>query len=582
MPLRRSARASAGGSIVHPSPAEPRTPNNADPPANAQKRKVQQPSSSDTEPILSLKKAGNIKVESNTVVEPPSTPKRAAAKRSKVKAEEADVEPEAPKPAPAKRQKVKAEEGEDTKPVPKPTSAKRKNAKVEAGPESFPPRTPTAGASSHYIGAHISSAGGVENAPLNALRIGSNAFSCFVRPKMQWASKPIPDTSIADFRARVAEHNYSDYAVPHGCYLVNLANPDVEKREKSYIAFLDDVQRCQALGVRLYNFHPGSTTGAITKEEGCKYVASYINRVLAETQGVTVLVENMAGRRGNLLGGDFKELRCILDHVQDKSRIGVCIDTCHAFAAGYDFRTRETYEAFVQQLDADIGLDYVKAMHLNDSKAGLDENKDRHENLGVGKLGLWPFYALVNDARFANIPLILETPGGDDDVMHSVWTREIAALVSPFPHSSFGQKLTFCPPKSTCYRGKRKTSPTGSRCTPCWRKCKLSAMRAKPKPRQKSWSRRRKQSTRPQKPSSRPTRRMMKVTTSNDHYLPTTTVTVSPSARFQWANVCLSVVAFVPILTLILLAAMLEDRISWCTYSRSVAMVDLSAASYGS
>ncbi|PWZ02720.1 AP endonuclease [Testicularia cyperi] len=301
--------------------------------------------------------------------------------------------------------------------------------------EAFPPR-PAPGLQTHFIGAHISSAGGVENAPLNALRIGATAFSCFVRPKMQWASKPIASESSELFRERVNTHGFAAHVVPHGCYLVNLANPDKEKREKSYVAFLDDVTRCQDLGIGLFNFHPGSTTGGISKQKGCAFVADYINRVHAETRGVTILVENMAGH-GNILGGQLTELRDIIDQVRDKSRVGICIDTCHAFAAGYDMRDRGSYEAFMQTLDDEVGLGYVKAMHLNDSKAGLGECRDRHENLGAGQLGLWPFYAIVNDPRLAGIPLILETPGGEDAVMHQVWTREVRALVSSASYSGF-------------------------------------------------------------------------------------------------------------------------------------------------
>ncbi|SPO34962.1 uncharacterized protein PSFLO_00433 [Pseudozyma flocculosa] len=271
----------------------------------------------------------------------------------------------------------------------------RKRAAADASPEIFPPRIL---GSTHHVGAHISSAGGVENAPLNALRIGGNAFSLFVRPKMQWASKPLTDTNTSQFHVRTKEHGYgAPHVVPHGCYLINLANPDEAKRAKSFEAFMDDLQRY-----------------AINKAHGL-------------TKSVTILIENMAGA-GNLIGGTFEELRDIIGNVTDKSRVGICLDTCHAFAAGYDMTSREAYDATMSQLASTVGFEFVKAVHLNDSKTPLGSHKDRHENIGAGHLGLFAFYALMNDERFAGIPLILETPGGDDSAMHEVWKREVAAL----------------------------------------------------------------------------------------------------------------------------------------------------------
>ncbi|EPQ32105.1 uncharacterized protein PFL1_00302 [Pseudozyma flocculosa PF-1] len=303
----------------------------------------------------------------------------------------------------------------------------RKRAAADASPEIFPPRIL---GSTHHVGAHISSAGGVENAPLNALRIGGNAFSLFVRPKMQWASKPLTDTNTSQFHVRTKEHGYgAPHVVPHGCYLINLANPDEAKRAKSFEAFMDDLQRCEALGVALYNFHPGSTVGECTKEEGCRNIADAINKAHGLTKSVTILIENMAGA-GNLIGGTFEELRDIIGNVTDKSRVGICLDTCHAFAAGYDMTSREAYDATMSQLASTVGFEFVKAVHLNDSKTPLGSHKDRHENIGAGHLGLFAFYALMNDERFAGIPLILETPGGDDSAMHEVWKREVAALYS--------------------------------------------------------------------------------------------------------------------------------------------------------
>ncbi|KAJ9476852.1 Apurinic-apyrimidinic endonuclease 1 [Pseudozyma hubeiensis] len=335
-----------------------------------------------------------------------------------------------------------------------------------------------------FIGAHISSAGGVENAPLNALRIGGNAFSCFVRPKMQWASNPIADTSIEQFKQRVVEHNFMPssaitkteqgikqdpdsnpdseaygYVVPHGCYLVNLANPDESKREKSFEAFIDDLRRCEQLGVRLFNFHPGSMTAAsaageeppdigplseirAAKADACALVASYINRAHSLTSSVVVLVENMAGSKNDtILGSSLSDLASIISRVTDKSRVGVCLDTCHALAAGYDITTPTAYSDFAAHIDSTIGWQTVRAWHLNDSKFPLGCKRDRHANIGRGHIGLGGFWNIVNDERWNGIPLILETPAlgnaggaypGKQGMvkMHEVWSMQIQALYS--------------------------------------------------------------------------------------------------------------------------------------------------------
>lgn len=394
-------------------------------------------------------------------------------------------------------QRVKKEEYDGPLSDSKPAAPKKRRTKkeIEEENEVFPPRpspyhTLTNGDQDHkdrrgsglFIGAHISSAGGVENAPLNALRIGGNAFSCFVRPKMQWASNPIPDTSAQHFKQRVTEHSYvptspvikkegdalssivnsvSDeygYVVPHGCYLVNLANPDEAKRGKSFEAFVDDLQRCEQLGIRLFNFHPGSMTAAsaagdepppdvgplsatrAAKAEACALVASYINRAHSLTSSVIILIENMAGSKNDtILGSSIHDLAGLISHVKDKSRVGVCIDTCHAFAAGYDLRTPETYASFVLLIDETIGWETVKAFHLNDSKFGVGCKKDRHENIGRGHIGLGGFWCIVNDERWNGIPLILETPSLGNTMaaypakermkkMHEVWSYQIQAL----------------------------------------------------------------------------------------------------------------------------------------------------------
>uniref|UniRef100_V5EWH1 Xylose isomerase-like TIM barrel domain-containing protein n=2 Tax=Kalmanozyma brasiliensis (strain GHG001) TaxID=1365824 RepID=V5EWH1_KALBG len=372
----------------------------------------------------------------------------------------------------------------------KPAAAKKRRTKKEAEEEgeNFPPRPsphlilrdgnhqrPDRRGSGLFIGAHISSAGGVENAPLNALRIGGNAFSCFVRPKMQWASNPIPDTSIEEFKHRVAQHGFMPpastlkkedgarkvedcgYVVPHGCYLVNLANPDESKRDKSFEAFIDDLQRCEKLGVRLFNFHPGSMTAASATEElapvdgprgdvraakadACALVASYINSAHALTSSVVILVENMAGSKNDtILGSSLYDLAAIIAGVKDKARVGVCIDTCHAFAAGYDITNPAAYAAFTELIDTTIGWETVRALHLNDSKFPLACRRDRHANIGRGHIGIGGFWNVVNDERWNGTPLILETPALGNAVaaypakegtkkMHEVWSYQIQAL----------------------------------------------------------------------------------------------------------------------------------------------------------
>ncbi|PWN48519.1 AP endonuclease [Violaceomyces palustris] len=359
-------------------------------------------------------------------------------KRVKVQAEDEGREAEAREEDSKVEVKVEKEE-EVFKKGKKP---QRRKPKVAFEDEKLPERVEE---SRHLVGAHVSAAGGVEKAVLNSLRVGGNCFSCFVRPKMQWESKPLTTENKREFERLCKEHGYDPIrtrggqgsnaekrlviskVVPHGCYLINLGNPDGDKRRKSMGAFLDDLERCRDLGVGLYNFHPGSTVGSCERKESLRLVSECINEAHAKVKGVTILVENMAGA-GNVIGSTFEELKEIIDQVVDKERVGICLDTCHAFAAGYDMRDRDSYEETFRRLDEIVGLKHLKAMHLNDSKFDLGSFKDRHENIGWGKLGLFPFYAIMNDPRLIDIPLILETPGGDDSTMNEVWTREIQVL----------------------------------------------------------------------------------------------------------------------------------------------------------
>ncbi len=275
-----------------------------------------------------------------------------------------------------------------------------------------------------YIGAHVSASGGVENAPLNAKEIGATAFALFTKNQRQWASRPLTPEDIENFKNNCREAGYAPHQIlPHDSYLINLGNPDPESREKSIAAFLDEIQRCEQLGLDRLNFHPGSHLKKITEEACIGLIAESVNRVLEQTEGVTAVIENTAGQGSNL-GYTFEQIARIIEQVHDKSRIGVCIDTCHAFTAGYDLRTREAFEDTFGRFKELIGFEYLKGMHLNDSKKDLGTRVDRHESLGKGFLGLDPFKWIMEDERFNGIPMVLETP---DD---SAWSAEIKLLKS--------------------------------------------------------------------------------------------------------------------------------------------------------
>ncbi|KAJ7058510.1 xylose isomerase-like protein [Mycena amicta] len=278
------------------------------------------------------------------------------------------------------------------------------------------------------VGAHVSAAGGVENAITNAASIGANAFALFVKSQRKWTSPALKDSTIASFKSKMAEHGYDPrHILPHGSYLINLGNPDAEKRQKSYDCFLDDLKRCEALGLLLYNFHPGSTVGEATTDESIALIAACINEAHAATKTVVTVIENMAGA-GNIIGGDFAHIAKIIEQVNDKTRVGVCLDTCHMFAAGYDLRTTEGWDKIVVDFDRQIGLPFLRGMHLNDSKTQLNSKRDRHENIGLGHIGMQGFHHILNDTRFQDIPLILETPSGDEKKPGEVWAVEIQAL----------------------------------------------------------------------------------------------------------------------------------------------------------
>ncbi|KAF5361262.1 hypothetical protein D9758_010314 [Tetrapyrgos nigripes] len=337
------------------------------------------------------------------------------------------------------------------------------------------------------VGAHVSAAGGVENSVTNAARIGANAFALFVKSQRKWESPPLKPESVASFKDNMKVLGYeAKYVLPHGSYLINLGNPDEEKREKSYQCFLDDLKRCEELGLELYNFHPGSTLGQVEPSVSIKHIADCINRAHKETPGsrVCVVLENMvvpipvlsatsltfpysspfpfplscplslsvfrpthqpsflfahfASQRqagaGNVIGSSFSELGQIISQVEDKTRVGACLDTCHMFAAGYDIRTKEGWENTMQTFDRDVGLKYLCGMHLNDSQTPCGSRRDRHENVGIGHLSLHTFSHILTDARTQDIPLILETPCYEDAEKkggiekHEIWRKEVGVL----------------------------------------------------------------------------------------------------------------------------------------------------------
>lgn len=275
-----------------------------------------------------------------------------------------------------------------------------------------------------YIGAHISAENGVDNAPLNAAQIGAKAFALFTRNPSRWKSKALSDKEIEAFRRNCDNLGYTpDVILPHDSYLINLGSPDPEKLAKSREAFLDEMRRCEQLGLSMLNFHPGSHLKLIDTDDCLDLIAESLNLILSETKGVKAVIENTAGQGSNL-GFEFGQIGHIIDRIKDKSRVGVCIDTCHTFAAGYDLSTKEGYEATWREFDEKIGLEYLSAIHLNDSKRELGSHVDRHAPLREGHIGEQFFHWMMNDPRLDNIPIVLETPEPDR------WADEIAWLYS--------------------------------------------------------------------------------------------------------------------------------------------------------
>jgi len=288
-----------------------------------------------------------------------------------------------------------------------------------------------------YIGAHVSTSGGVENAPVNASQIGATGFALFTKNQRQWVSSPLSEESIKLFKERCLKMGFIPKSIlPHDSYLINLGHPQAEGLGKSRAAFLDEMQRCEQLGLDRLNFHPGSHLNQISEKECIARIAESINITLDKTQGICAVIENTAGQ-GTNLGNKFEQIAEMISQVEDKSRVGVCIDTCHSFAAGYNLKgngitpakntlfeefREEGYEKVFMEFERIIGFKYLKGVHLNDAKKPLGSHVDRHESLGEGEIGLETFKKIMKDSRFDNIPLILETPNPE------IWTEEISKL----------------------------------------------------------------------------------------------------------------------------------------------------------
>ena len=275
-----------------------------------------------------------------------------------------------------------------------------------------------------YIGAHVSIQGGVENAPLNASAIGANAFGLFTRNQRRWESAPFTNENITGFKNNLEESGIKpEHVLPHNSYLINIASPDPDAREKSLKALLEEAKRVEQLGLLYLNLHPGSHLNKISEEEALDLAAAGIDYIHQETEYMVPVIETTSGQGSNL-GYKFEHLSYITNRVKDKNRIGVCIDTCHIFSAGYDIRTEETYRETMNRFERVTGFKYLKGVHLNDSLNDFDSKKDRHQSIGKGNLGIKPFELMMNDKRFDDIPIILET------IDDTIWPEEIKLLFS--------------------------------------------------------------------------------------------------------------------------------------------------------
>lgn len=275
-----------------------------------------------------------------------------------------------------------------------------------------------------YLGAHVSASGGVFNAPINAKKIGAKAFALFTKNQRQWVAKPLDEESISKFKEELEKAEILPrHVLPHDSYLINLGHPDEEKRAKSLEAFIDELRRCEQLGLDKLNFHPGSHLKLISEDDCLEFISQSMNEALRQTCGVSLIVENTAGQGSNL-GYKMEHLGYLVNNSIDKARVGVCLDTCHTFTAGYDLRTQEVYNETMKKFDTIVGFEYLKGMHINDSKPDLGSRVDRHDSIGKGKLGVETFKFIMNDERIDDIPMVLET------IDDSLWEEEIKLLYS--------------------------------------------------------------------------------------------------------------------------------------------------------
>ena len=275
-----------------------------------------------------------------------------------------------------------------------------------------------------YVGAHVSASGGVFNAPSNASKIGAKAFALFTKNQRQWEAKPLSSEEISRFKQELEKAEILPrHVLPHDSYLINLGHPDAEQRQKSLEAFIDELKRCEALGLDRLNFHPGSHLKLVSEDVCLELISASMNEALKQTQNVTLVVENTAGQGSNL-GYKMEHLHFLMENSIDKERVGVCIDTCHLFTSGYDIRDEQSYKQTFEKFDTIVGFKYLKGMHLNDSKPDLGQRVDRHDSIGKGKLGIKPFELIMNDKRMDDIPLVLET------IDEELWAQEIALLYS--------------------------------------------------------------------------------------------------------------------------------------------------------
>ena len=275
-----------------------------------------------------------------------------------------------------------------------------------------------------YIGAHVSASGGVFNAPINARELGAKSFALFTKNQRQWVAKDLDEKIISKFKEELEKSEIlPKHVLPHDSYLINLGHPEVEKREKSLNAFIDELKRCKQLGLDRLNFHPGSHLKLISEENCLELISESMNEALRQTDGVKLVVENTAGQGSNM-GYKMEHLGYLIDNSIDKARTGVCIDTCHLFVSGYDFRSVKTYNETMDKFASIVGFEHLMGMHLNDSKPDLGAKVDRHHSIGEGKLGIEPFKFIMNDDRIDDIPMVLET------IDDTIWTQEIELLYS--------------------------------------------------------------------------------------------------------------------------------------------------------